>query len=113
MAHRIQGLPGSGGPGRSTGVTLQLGSSAHIYNNPSRGGTAAGWEADMTAVDQLLMLLLDGKGRIVDHLRLAGFTEDEVMEAWDQGRAAGFTESTGLGQDRLTEKGRARALRLV
>jgi len=52
----------------------------------------------MSALDQLLVLLLDGKGRVADHLESLGFTEDEVMEAWDQARAAGFTESTGLGQ---------------
>jgi hypothetical protein len=63
----------------------------------------------VSALDQLLVLLLEGKSRVADLLRVAGFTEDEVMEAWDQARAAGFTESTGLGQDRLTEKGRIRA----
>ncbi len=31
-----------------------------------------------------------------------GFSEDEMRDAWDQARAAGFAESTGLGQDRLT-----------
>jgi hypothetical protein len=35
--------------------------------------------------------------------------EDEMRDAGDHARAAEFTESTGLGQDRLTEKGRARA----
>ena len=40
---------------------------------------------------------------------LLGLSEDEMRDAWDQAQAAGFTESTGLGQDRLTEKGRARA----
>lgn len=48
----------------------------------------------MTALDQLLVLLIEGKGRVADHLRIAGFNEDEVMEAWDQARAAEFTEST-------------------
>jgi hypothetical protein len=67
----------------------------------------------MSAVDHLLVLILGGKRRVADHLRTAGFTEDEVIEAWDQARAAGFTESTGLGADRLTEKGRARASGLV
>jgi hypothetical protein len=63
----------------------------------------------MSAVDQLLTVLLEGKGRVSEQMRIAGYTEDGVMEAWDQARAAGFTESTGLGADRLTEKGRARA----
>ena len=63
----------------------------------------------MSALHQLLVLLLEGNRRVADHLRIVGFTEDEIMEAWDQARAAGFTESTGLGQDRLTEAGRVRA----
>src|SRR5688572_9134825 len=63
-------------------------------------------------VDQLLVLLLEGKGRVSDHLRISGFTEGEGTEAWDQARAAGFTESTGLGQDRLTAASRARANQL-
>jgi len=63
----------------------------------------------MSAVDQLLVLLLEGNRRVADHLRIAGFSEDEVMEAWDQARAAGFTEWTGLGADRLPEAGRRRA----
>jgi hypothetical protein len=67
----------------------------------------------MSAVDQLLVFLLEGKDRVSDQMRLVGYTEDEVMEAWDQARAAGFTESTGLGQDRLTESGRLQASTLV
>jgi hypothetical protein len=63
----------------------------------------------VSAVDQLIVLLIEGNRRVADHLRIAGFSEDEVMDAWDRARAAGFTESTGLGQDRLTDKGRARA----
>lgn len=41
-----------------------------------------------------------------------GYREEEMRDAWDQVRAAGFTESTGLGQDPLTEKGRARVIEL-
>jgi hypothetical protein len=41
-------------------------------------------------------------------MRALGCSETQVLAAWDQARAAGFTESTGLGQDGLTEKGRAR-----
>ena len=63
----------------------------------------------LSAVDQLLVFLLEGKRRIAEELTSLGFSEDEMRDAWDQARAAGFTESTGLGQDRLTEKGRARA----
>jgi hypothetical protein len=63
----------------------------------------------VSAVDQLLVFLLEGHGRVSDQMKLTGYTEDEVMEAWDQARAARFTESTGLGQDRLTEGGRSHA----
>ena len=38
-----------------------------------------------------------------------GYTEDEVRGAWNLARAAGYTESTGLGMDRLTAAGKARA----
>jgi hypothetical protein len=42
-----------------------------------------------------------------------GFSEEEMREAWDEARAAGFTESTGLGQDRLTENGRPALMSFV
>lgn len=38
-----------------------------------------------------------------------GLVADDLMEAGDEARAQGFTESTGVGQDRLTETGRSRA----
>ena len=66
----------------------------------------------LSAFDQLLALLLQGKSRVAAQMMSAGFSEDEIREAWDEARAAGFTESTGLGQDRLTEDGRARASKL-
>jgi hypothetical protein len=62
----------------------------------------------LSAVDQLLVFLLDAKRRVAQEMTSAGFSEDEMRDAWDQARAAGFTESTGLGQDRLTKEGRAR-----
>lgn len=34
---------------------------------------------------------------------------DELRGAWNYARQAGYTEATGLGQDRQTEAGRARA----
>ena len=40
----------------------------------------------------------------------AGYTEAETQGAWNYARVAGYTESTGLGQDRLTVAGRERAL---
>jgi hypothetical protein len=66
----------------------------------------------MSAVDQLLVFLLEGGRTVLDRMAAAGYNEDQIREAWDEAREAGFTESSGLGQDRLTEKGRARASKL-
>lgn len=38
-----------------------------------------------------------------------GLVANDLMGAGDEARAQGFTESTGVGQDRLTETGRSRA----
>ncbi|HJQ94585.1 MAG TPA: hypothetical protein VJ935_02615 [Acidimicrobiia bacterium] len=40
----------------------------------------------MSALDRLLVFLLEGKSRIADHLRIAGYTEDEV---WRRGTKRG------------------------
>ena len=42
-------------------------------------------------------------------IRAAGHTQDEISAGWREARSAGYTESTGLGMDRLTPAGRARA----
>ncbi|HJQ94970.1 MAG TPA: hypothetical protein VJ935_04585 [Acidimicrobiia bacterium] len=63
----------------------------------------------MSAVDTLLALLVEDTRNIPARMRAAGFGETELLEAWDKARKLGFTESTGLGQDRLTEAGRAKA----
>jgi hypothetical protein len=61
-------------------------------------------------VDQLLAILAGpNPGFASQQLRAAGYGEDEISGAWNFARAAGFTESSGLGQDRLTPAGRARA----
>jgi hypothetical protein len=61
-------------------------------------------------VDQLLAILArPSPGFPSQRLRAAGHGEDETRGAWNFARAAGFTESSGLGQDRLTPAGRARA----
>jgi hypothetical protein len=61
-------------------------------------------------VDQLLAILAGPNPGFASHqLRAAGHGEDEIMGAWNYARAAGFTESSGLGQDRLTPAGRERA----
>lgn len=64
----------------------------------------------MELVDQLLAILTGpNPGFASQQLRAAGYAEDEIRGAWNYARAAGYTERTGLGQDRLTDAGRARA----
>lgn len=64
----------------------------------------------MELVDQLLAILAGPSPGFTSHqLRAGGYGEDEIAGAWNYARAAGFTESSGLGQDRLTPAGRARA----
>jgi hypothetical protein len=61
-------------------------------------------------VDQLLAILArPDPGFASQQLRPAGYGEDEISGAWNYARAAGFTESSGLGQDRITPGGRERA----
>lgn len=63
----------------------------------------------MELVDQLLTILAGPNPHLVyQQLMAAGHTEDEVRGAWNFARAAGYTESTGLGADRLTPTGRRR-----
>jgi hypothetical protein len=67
----------------------------------------------MELVDQLLAILAGPNPRYASkQLMAAGHTEDEVRGAWNFARAAGYTESTELGADRLMEAGRARAVEL-
>ena len=64
----------------------------------------------MELVEQLLAILAGPKpGFASQQLMAAGYAEDEVRGAWNFARSAGYTESTGLGADRLTPAGRARA----
>ncbi|HUP15324.1 MAG TPA: hypothetical protein VM848_04665 [Acidimicrobiia bacterium] len=64
----------------------------------------------MELVDRLLAILAGPDPRLASQqLMAAGHTEDEVRGAWNFARAAGYTESTGLGADRLTAAGKARA----
>jgi hypothetical protein len=64
------------------------------------------------AVDQLLLFLLEDNRNVAARMAAAGYSEDEIRGAWHYAREAGFTESSGLGQDRITEVGRARAATL-
>jgi hypothetical protein len=63
----------------------------------------------MPAVDTLLTLLVEDARNIATRMAAAGFSEDELSGAWNYARQAGYTEATGLGADRLTEGGKARA----
>ena len=63
----------------------------------------------MELVDRLLAILAGpNPGMARRQLMAAGYSEDEVRGAWNYARSAGYTESTGLGADWLTEAGRAR-----
>lgn len=69
---------------------------------------------EFAIVDQLLAILAGPNPEMASRqLRAAGYSEDEVGGAWNYARAAGYTEPTGLGADRLTDKGRAHAARLA
>jgi hypothetical protein len=59
----------------------------------------------MELVDHLLAILVGPNSRLASQQLMAtGHTEDEVRGAWNFARAAGYTEPTGLGRDRLTPK---------
>ena len=64
---------------------------------------------DISIVDQLLVTLFDKPHNVPMAMRAAGHTQDEISAAWREARRAGYTESTGLGMDRLTPRGNARA----
>ncbi len=68
----------------------------------------------MELVDRLLAILAGPNPRAASRqLMAAGYTEDEVRGAWNFARSAGYTESTGLGADRLTAAGKARGRELI
>lgn len=68
----------------------------------------------MELVDRLLAILAGPNPRLASRQLMAvGHTEDEVRGAWNFARAAGYTESTGLGADRLTPAGQARGRELA
>lgn len=63
----------------------------------------------MELVDRLLSILIGpDRSTATRQLMAAGYTEDEVRGAWNFARATGYTESTGLGADRLTPAGKAK-----
>jgi len=63
-------------------------------------------DGSMSPVDELLALLLEDTRNVAGRMATSGYSEDEIRAAWDKGRRLGFTQETGLGQDRLTEAGR-------
>ena len=60
----------------------------------------------------LAILAGPNPGFASQQLRTAGYGEDEVRGAWNFARSAGYTESTGLGMDRLTPAGRRRTQKI-
>ena len=56
----------------------------------------------MPAVDTLLILLIEDTRNIAARMAAAGYSEDETRGASNCARKPGYTEATGLGQDRLT-----------
>jgi len=67
-------------------------------------------DGSMSPVDELLTFLVEDTRNIAARMAAAGYDEYEVRQAWDEARRLGYTEATGLGQDRLTEAGRNRAI---
>ena len=65
---------------------------------------------ELTIVDQLLIYLVEEPRNVPMAMRAAGHTQDEISAAWREARRAGYTETTGLGMDRLTAAGKARAI---
>lgn len=66
----------------------------------------------MHAVDTLLTFLVEDTRSVAARMAAAGFSEGELRGAWNYARQADYTEPTGLGQDRLTSAGKARAFEL-
>lgn len=61
---------------------------------------------ELTTVDRLLICLVEQPRNVAMAMRTAGYTQEQISEAWREARSSKFTESTGLGQYRLTESGR-------
>lgn len=64
---------------------------------------------ELTIVDQLLICLVGQPRNVPMAMRAAGHTQEAISQAWREARQDGYTESTGLGMDRLTPAGKARA----
>jgi hypothetical protein len=68
---------------------------------------------ELNIVDQLLICLADRPRNVPMAMRALGYTQEQISKAWTDARAARYTESTGLGMDRLTDAGRSRARELA
>ena len=68
---------------------------------------------ELTIVDRIVLCLFDQVRNVPMAMREAGYSQDEISAAWREARASGFTESTGLGRDRLSAAGRMRGRELV
>lgn len=68
---------------------------------------------ELSIVDRIVVCLYDQVRNVPMSMRDAGYTQDQVSAAWHEARAAGYTESSGLGRDRLTDAGKARGRELV
>jgi hypothetical protein len=64
---------------------------------------------ELAMVDRLLLYVMDGAKNVTMAMRSDGYSEVEVFAAYNEARRIGWTESTGLGMDRLTPAGWARA----
>ena len=64
---------------------------------------------EVDIVDQLLICMVEEPRNVPMAMRAAGHTQDEISAAWREARSAGYTESTGLGMDRLTQAEKRRA----
>jgi hypothetical protein len=64
---------------------------------------------ELDIVDQLLICLVDHPRNVPLAMRERGYTQEQISAAWTAALQARFTEATGLGSDRLTPAGRARA----
>ena len=68
---------------------------------------------ELTIVDRLVLCLFDRVRNVPMAMRAAGYTQDQISAAWLDARTAGYTESSGLSRDQLTEAGQARGRELV
>lgn len=67
---------------------------------------------ELDILDQLLICMVEHPRIVPLTMRERGYTQEQISAAWTAARAARYTESTGLGSDRITVAGRARVATL-